>query len=216
MVGRLGDLFGRRYILIGGQLLGLIGAIVCATAKTVPTVIGGSVLCGLAAAVQLTFSFVIAELVPNRARPVVNAGIFITTLPFSAFGSLIADLFIANTARSWRWTYYLNIITCGLSIILLVLFYFPPGWDAKRGNESRIDGLKKFDYIGFLLYAGGLILVLLGLCESPVPALTRFFHGANSIPSAWGGSSYAWHSAHVIAVLVIGFVCLLAFALYGT
>ncbi|GLA13952.1 hypothetical protein AnigIFM62618_011370 [Aspergillus niger] len=214
LVGRLGDLFGRRYILIGGQLLGLIGAIVCATAKTVPTVIGGSVLCGLAAAVQLTFSFVIAELVPNRARPVVNAGIFITTLPFSAFGSLIADLFIANTARSWRWTYYLNIITCGLSIILLVLFYFPPGWDAKRGNESRIDGLKKFDYIGFLLYAGGLILVLLGLCESPVPALTRFFHGANSIPSAWGGSSYAWHSAHVIAVLVIGFVCLLAFALY--
>ncbi|GLA38191.1 hypothetical protein AnigIFM63309_005197 [Aspergillus niger] len=194
LVGRLGDLFGRRYILIGGQLLGLIGAIVCATAKTVPTVIGGSVLCGLAAAVQLTFSFVIAELVPNRARPVVNAGIFITTLPFSAFGSLIADLFIANTARSWRWTYYLNIITCGLSIILLVLFYFPPGWDAKRGNESRIDGLKKFDYIGFLLYAGGLILVLLGL--------------------SWGGSSYAWHSAHVIAVLVIGFVCLLAFALY--
>ncbi|RAK94022.1 siderophore iron transporter [Aspergillus costaricaensis CBS 115574] len=194
LVGRLGDLFGRRYILIGGQLLGLIGAIVCATAKTVPTVIGGSVLCGLAAAVQLTFSFVIAELVPNRARPVVNAGIFITTLPFSAFGSLIADLFIANTARSWRWTYYLNIITCGLSIILLVLFYFPPGWDAKRGNESRVDGLKKFDYIGFLLYAGGLILVLLGL--------------------SWGGTSYAWHSAHVVAVLVIGFVCLLAFALY--
>ncbi|GKZ37917.1 hypothetical protein AbraIFM66950_009749 [Aspergillus brasiliensis] len=194
LVGRLGDLFGRRYILIGGQLLGLIGAIVCATAKNVPTVIGGSVLCGLAAAVQLTFSFVIAELVPNRARPAVNAGIFITTLPFSAFGSLIADLFIANTARSWRWTYYLNIITCGLSIILLVLFYLPPGWDAKRGSESRIDGLKKFDYIGFILYASGLILVLLGL--------------------SWGGSSYAWHSAHVIAVLVIGFVCLLAFALY--
>ncbi|RAL02180.1 trichothecene efflux pump [Aspergillus ibericus CBS 121593] len=196
LVGRLGDLFGRRYILIGGQVLGLIGAIVCATAKTVPTVIGGSVLCGLAAAVQLTFSFVIAELVPNQARPAVNACIFITTLPFSAFGAVIADLFIANTARSWRWTYYLNIITCGLSVILLALFYFPPGWDAKRGNESRIAGLKKFDYFGFILYASGLILVLLGL--------------------SWGGSSYAWHSAHVVAVLVIGFVCLVAFALYET
>ncbi|PYI08054.1 siderophore iron transporter [Aspergillus sclerotiicarbonarius CBS 121057] len=194
LVGRLGDLFGRRYILIGGQVLGLIGAIVCATAKTVPTVIGGSVLCGLAAAVQLTFSFVIAELVPNQARPVVNACIFITTLPFSAFGAVIADLFIANTARSWRWTYYLNIITCGLSVILLVLFYFPPGWDAKRGTESRMAGLKKFDYIGFIFYASGLILVLLGL--------------------SWGGTSYAWQSAHVIAVLVIGFVCLIAFALY--
>ncbi|PYH87454.1 siderophore iron transporter [Aspergillus ellipticus CBS 707.79] len=194
LVGRLGDLFGRRYILIGGQAFGLIGAIVCATAKNVPTVIGGSVLCGLAAAVQLTFSFVIAELVPNRDRPVVNAGIFITTLPFSAFGSIIADLFIANTARSWRWTYYLNIITCGLSIILLAVFYFPPGWDAKRGAEGRVAGLKKFDFLGFLLYAGGLVLVLLGL--------------------SWGGTSYAWDSAHVVAVLVIGFVSLIAFALY--
>ncbi|PWY72957.1 siderophore iron transporter [Aspergillus heteromorphus CBS 117.55] len=194
LVGRLGDLFGRRYILIGGQLFGLIGAIVCATAKTVPTVIGGSVLLGIAAAVQLTFSFVIAEVVPNRARPVVNAGIFITTLPFSAFGSIIADLFIANTARSWRWTYYLNIITCGLSIILLALFYFPPGWDAKRGAEGRVAGLKKFDFLGFVLYAAGLVLVLLGL--------------------SWGGTSYPWDSAHVVAVLVIGFVSLIAFALY--
>lgn len=137
---------------------------------------------------QLTFSFVIAELVPNRARPVVNAGIFVTTLPFSAFGSLIADLFIANTARSWRWTYYLNIITCGLSIILLVLFYFPPGWDAKRGNESRVDGLKKFDYIGFLLYAGGLILVLLGLCESPF----QFLLGSCKVLTRFS-VSMGWH-----------------------
>ncbi|RAL14138.1 trichothecene efflux pump [Aspergillus homomorphus CBS 101889] len=194
LVGRLGDIFGRRYILIGGQLLGLIGAIVCATAKTVPTVIGGSVLCGLAAAVQLTFTFVIAELVPNRARPVVNAGIFITTLPFSAFGSIIASDFIANTAASWRWTYYLNMITCGLSIILLVLFYFPPGWDRKRGSQSRLDGLKKFDIIGFVLYAGGIVLILLGL--------------------SWGGTSYAWDSAHVVAVLVIGFVSVIAFVIY--
>jgi MFS family permease len=165
LVGRLGDIFGRRYFLIGGQLLGLIGAIVCATAKNIPTVIGGSALCGLAAAVQLTFTFVIAELVPNRLRPMVNAGIFITTFPFAAFGGLIAQLFIANTEKSWRWTYYLNIITCSLSMILLVICYFPPGWDRKHMGASKIEGLKKFDYIGFILYAGGLILVLLGLCK---------------------------------------------------
>lgn len=165
LVGRFGDIFGRRYFLIGGQFLGLIGAIVCATAKNVPTVIGGSALCGLAAAVQLTFTFVIAELVPNRLRPAVNAGIFLSTFPFAAFGGLFAQLFIANTEKSWRWSYYLNIITCGISVILLVFCYFPPGWDTKHKGVSKIEGLKKFDYLGFVLYAGGLILVLLGLCK---------------------------------------------------
>lgn len=165
LVGRFGDIFGRRYFLIGGQFLGLIGAIVCATAKNIPTVIGGSALCGLAASVQLTFTFVIAELVPNRLRPLVNAGIFVTTLPFAGFGSLIAKLFIQNTAQSWRWNYYLNIITCGLSVILFLLCYFPPGWEAKHKGQNRTQAMKDFDYLGFVLYAGGLILVLLGLSK---------------------------------------------------
>ncbi|KAE8353465.1 siderophore iron transporter [Aspergillus coremiiformis] len=194
LVGRFGDVFGRRYFLIGGQLLSLVGALVCATAQKIPTIIGGSVLCGLAAAVQLTFTFVISELVPNKARPMVSSGLFLATFPFAAFGGLIAQMFIANTQASWRWSYYLNIITSGLSVILLVLFYFPPGWDAKHKGESRLDALKKFDYIGLVLYAGGLILLLLGL--------------------AWGGTSYAWSSAHVVSVLVIGLVCLIALVLY--
>ncbi|KAJ5937122.1 hypothetical protein N7466_003572 [Penicillium verhagenii] len=194
LVGRFGDIFGRRYFLIGGQSLGLLGAIVCATAKNIPTVIGGSALCGLAASVQLTFSFVIAELVPNRLRPLVNAGIFITTLPFAGFGSLIAKLFIANTSQSWRWNYYLSIITCGLSVILFAFCYFPPGWELKHKGQNRLQAVKDFDYIGFFLYAGGLVLVLLGL--------------------SWGGTSYAWSSAHVVAVLVVGFVSLTAFTLY--
>lgn len=151
--------------MIGGQLLGLIGAIVCATAKNVPTVIGGSALCGLAASVQLTFTFVIAELVPNKLRPMINAGIFVTTIPFAGFGGLIAKLFIQNTEKSWRWNYYINMITCGLSVILYVFCYYPPGREVKHKGQSRLEGLKEFDYIGFVLYVGGLVLVLLGLCK---------------------------------------------------
>lgn len=33
--------------------------------------------------------------------------------------------------------------------------------------------------------------------------------------TVWGGNSYPWDSSHVIATLVVGFVSLVAFVLYG-
>ena len=165
LVGRLGDVLGRRYFLIGGQTLGLIGAVICGTANNIPTIIGGSVLTGFAGAVQLTFTFVIAELVPNKARPAVNSGLFVSTFPFAAFGPLIAQTFVKNTARQWRWSYYLNIITCASSAVLFLFFYFPPGYEQLHRNQRRWDEVKKLDYGGLVLYSSGLVLVLLGLCK---------------------------------------------------
>lgn len=38
--GRLSDIFGRRYFFIAGGILGVVGSIVCATAKSIPALIG--------------------------------------------------------------------------------------------------------------------------------------------------------------------------------
>jgi MFS family permease len=40
MVGKLSDVFGRRYFFIGGQVFGVIGSIVCANSTSVPMLIG--------------------------------------------------------------------------------------------------------------------------------------------------------------------------------
>lgn len=85
-------------------------------------------------------------------------------MPFAAFGPLIAQLLVKNTEKSWRWNYYLNCITCGLSAILFALFYFPPGYNQLHKGRSRWEQVKKLDYVGLVLYSGGLVLVLLGLC----------------------------------------------------
>lgn len=143
----------------------MIGAIICGTANDIPTLIGGSVLTGFAGSVQLTFTFVIAELVPNKARPAVNSGFFVATFPFAAFGPVIAQEFVKHTEKQWRWNYYLNIITCGLSALLFLFFYFPPGYKQIHYNENRWAEVKKLDYGGLVLYSGGLVMVLLGLCE---------------------------------------------------
>lgn len=55
LMGRLSDIFGRRWFMLSGQIMAIIGSIVCATAKDIPTVIGGTVFVGLAGAVQTSF-----------------------------------------------------------------------------------------------------------------------------------------------------------------
>lgn len=85
----MGDIFGRRYFLIGGQCFGLIGSIIGANAHNIPTLIGGSVFIGLGNAVQLTFTFIICELVPNKYRAYVDASLFFLIFPFAALGPII-------------------------------------------------------------------------------------------------------------------------------
>ena len=62
-------------------------------------------------------------------------------------------------------------------------------------NRTRIQQFKRMDYIGFVIFTGGLILFIMGL--------------------SWGGDSYPWKSAHVIVTIVVGFVLLVFFVLYG-
>jgi MFS family permease len=58
LVGRISDIFGRRYMFIGGAIIGLVGSIVCARATSVNMMIGGMTLIGIGASTQLSYYFV--------------------------------------------------------------------------------------------------------------------------------------------------------------
>lgn len=210
LVGRLSDIFGRRWFFIGCSLLATIGCVVGSTAKDVNQLIGANVLIGLAAASQLSFSYTIGELVPIKHRGFILSFAFTSAAPFSAFGSYISRLFIVHTSAGWRWDYYVTIIISmlskldtkysanpkdALSTILYFIFYHPPHFGELHRSRSRMQELKDLDYGGIVLFIAGLLLFLMGL--------------------SWGGSLYAWDSAHVIASLIIGFVLCVAFVLYG-
>jgi MFS family permease len=196
IVGRLSDIFGRRWFFIIGNFISVIGSVISATAKTPDAIIGGEVLSGLAGAVQLSFTIAIGELVPNKHRPLWIAALFFSSVQFACFGPVIAQLFVINTAAGWRWSFYINIIVAGLATVLLFFFYHPPNFQLLHQNRSRMEQLKRLDIVGLLLFIGGLILFLMGL--------------------SWGGQSYPWKSAHVIATIVVGFAALVAFVLYDT
>lgn len=61
LVGRLSDLFGRRWFFIGGNMLSVVANIVAATAKSVGALIAANALNGLAGAVQISFTIAIPE-----------------------------------------------------------------------------------------------------------------------------------------------------------
>lgn len=75
---------------------------------------------------------------------------------------------------------------------LLAVFYFPPKVDAKgRSYVQRLGGI---DFVGCVLFAGGILLILVGL--------------------TLGGAVYAWDSAPTVATIVVGFGMLIALAVH--
>ncbi|KAF2733064.1 fungal trichothecene efflux pump [Polyplosphaeria fusca] len=195
LVGRLSDIFGRKWMVMGTSILGLAGCIVGGTAKNIDTLIGANLMNGLAAAGQLSFGIVLGELVPNKHRGPVVTLVFLSSLPFAVFGPIIARVFIQNTAAGWRWSYYLGIILSGITIILYQFLYHPPTYDQLHVHgKTRWQQFKELDFVGIFLFVAGVIIFLIGL--------------------SWGGTAYPWKSAAVICAIVLGALTLVAFALY--
>jgi MFS family permease len=58
-LGRITDIFGRRWWFIGSGVLSVVGSVVCAQANSIPTLIGGNVFLGIGTAAQLSFHYVL-------------------------------------------------------------------------------------------------------------------------------------------------------------
>jgi len=79
----MSDIFGRRWFFILGSALALLGCIISAVATSIPMLIGGTTLIGFAAASQLSYTFVIGELIPFKYRFVSLAFLYVWAVPFS-------------------------------------------------------------------------------------------------------------------------------------
>ncbi|CAK7242006.1 MAG: hypothetical protein STHCBS139747_003480 [Sporothrix thermara] len=196
VVGRVTDIFGRRWWFIGGNAVGTLGAVVCAAAPSIPALIAGETLIGVGASVQLSYAFAVGEIVPLQWRFAAQAYVFLWGIPGSGLAPAIAYAFIYETRAGWRGIFYFLVGINAATTLLFVCFYHPPTFRMKHAAASKAAFVRHFDYLGVVLVTLGLLLFLMGI--------------------SWGGTLHPWRSAAVIVTIVLGALVLAAFVLWET
>ncbi len=177
IVGRLGDMFGKRQVFLGGTIAFMVTSILPGLAPTIELMLFFRVLqaVGAAFAIALNYGIVIETFSPSERGKALGAfgAIFAAG---SILGPMISGFVLG--ALSWRWIFFVG---QPLSLISLILAwrYLP---------QSRPAGRQSFDWSGsFLLFSGLLTLMLYLTFGSGLGFISPFMLGllAVSVFAIW-------------------------------
>ena len=102
-----------------------------------------------------------------KANNCVTSGIgigwteFCINIPWGALSAYLATLFYIHA--TWRWVYYIGIIYAVVAMVGTFFFYFPPSRPRHDFEKTRWQEFKELDFIGLLLFTGGLTIFLVGI-----------------------------------------------------
>jgi EmrB/QacA subfamily drug resistance transporter len=144
-VGRLGDLMGRRKLMLGGLALFTFASLLCAIAPNLWFVISARAVQGIGAAIMmaLTMAFV-GEIVPKEKTGSAMGLLGTMSAIGTALGPSLGGLLIVSLG--WRSIFVIN-LPLGLLTLLLAYLYLPV--ERQESNAARSG----FDNLGTLLLA---------------------------------------------------------------
>jgi EmrB/QacA subfamily drug resistance transporter len=179
--GKLGDLLGRKNLLVAAITIFVGGSIIGGMAPDMNWLIAGRTIQGLGGGGLIILSqAVIADLVPARDRGKymgIMGGVFAVS---SVAGPLLGGWFTEDIG--WRWTFWINLPLGALALAATIFLLHLPVGSTKN---------PKLDFAGMALLStatASLVLV-----------------------ATWGGHTYAWTSPTIIALMVLTLVAGLAF-----
>ena len=162
IVGRLGDMLGKRRMLMLSLIPLILGSVLCAMAGSLLPMVAGRALQGLGMGVIPLGISLLRELLPtDRVGPAVA-----TMSASMGIGGAIALPFAAAIAEyaSWRGMFWAFAGFAALALAA-VAWLVPKGAPGKKGES--------FDFLGAILLAGSLVSLLLAVSKG----------------AAWGWSS---------------------------
>lgn len=172
--GVLGDLFGRRRLVVAGTALVAAGSAVAAVAPSVQVLWIGAALNGLGAGAMFPGSLTAISAVTRGMRERAHA--VAVWSGFLSAGAAVSPLLGGMFAKvgSWRGSFW---VLVGLALASMVLTLV-------LATESKAPEGRRLDVPGQITFAIGLILVLYGAVEGPesgwttLPVMLAFGVGA--------------------------------------
>ncbi|MGW2823628.1 MFS transporter [Streptomyces sp. NPDC001443] len=155
--GVLGDLFGRRRLVVAGTALVAVGSVVAALAPAVQVLWIGAALNGLGAGAMFPGSLTAITALTRGMRQRAHA--VAVWSGFLSAGAAVSPLVGGMFAKvgSWRGSFW---VLVGLALVSMVLTLL-------LATESTAPEGRRFDVPGQITFAVGLVLVLYGAVEGP-------------------------------------------------
>jgi MFS family permease len=155
--GLLGDLFGRKRLLIGGASLMAAGELVSATASGIHQLWTGQALAGLGAAALFPTS--LAILAAGTTSPAQRARVIAMWAALLSTGGFLAPLLggITATYGSWRWSFVVVTAIAAASAAVSALF----------AVNSNAPAGRSLDVAGQLTIGLGLFSLLYAIIQGP-------------------------------------------------
>ncbi|OJJ75044.1 hypothetical protein ASPBRDRAFT_40292 [Aspergillus brasiliensis CBS 101740] len=195
--GQLADVFGRHIVLQTALFLMLIGSVLCAAAQTWGMLLLGRALQGVGSAGLTNLIMIILADKVSLKENARNKSLFTV---FGGVGYAVGPVIGGYlTDSNWRYCFVVPIpiaVLSHLMIFVLLRNDLVEGTMFRKGSRwsSILPALATIDLGGSILFIFGVGLIILA--------------------TTWGGATYSWSSSQVLAPLIVGGICFIAFFVY--